>query len=83
MLARDATPEDAARYEYEALEIRHCRLTVQMPLRMLPARPQRDMRFRCQRCQALLSANDVQAKWTRQADAHGVPKGRELPRFDG
>lgn len=84
MLAMDATPADAARFEYEAVAVYHCRLAVHVPLTKLPARPLREMRFRCQRCGTLLSADDAGATWTRQADAPGVPMmGRVLPRFEG
>lgn len=84
MLAMDATPEYAARFEYEAVEVYHCQLIVHVPLAKLPARPLREMRFRCQRCEALLSAEEAGAKWTRQSDAPGVPNfGRVLPRFGG
>ena len=84
MLAMDATPADAARFEYEVVAVYHCQLTVHVPLRMLPARPLREMRFRCQRCGAVLTAEEAGAKWTRQADAVGVPNmGRVLPRFEG
>ena len=84
MLAMDATPADAARFEYEAVLIYHCRLYVEMPLQRLPPRPLRKMRFRCKRCGASLTAEAAKAQWVRQADAHGVPKGtRVLPRFEG
>lgn len=84
MLAMDATPADAARFEYEAVSVYHCQLIVHVPLRQLPARPLREMRFRCERCDASLSAEEAEAKWTRQADAVGVPRmGQVLPRFEG
>lgn len=84
MLAMDATPKDAARFEYEAVAVYHCQLTVHVPLSRLPARPLRQMRFRCERCEALLTSEEAGARWTRQADAPGVPKmGRALPTFEG
>lgn len=84
MLAMDATPADAARFEYEAVSVYHCQLTVRLPLRQLPARQLREMRFRCERCDASLSAKEAEAKWTRHADAPGVPRmGQVLPSFEG
>ncbi len=84
MLVMDATPRDAARFEYEAVEVYHCQLIVHVPLAKLPSRPLREMRFRCRRCGVTLSAEEAGARWTRQADAPGVPQmGRVLPRFEG
>lgn len=84
MLAMDATPADAARFQYEAVAVYHCQLTVHLWLKGLPARPLREMRFRCQRCGESLSAEEAEARWTRHADAPGVPRmGQVLPIFDG
>lgn len=73
----------AGRPPFEAVEVYHCRLAVQLPLGFLPDKPLREMRFRCRRCGALLSHQEARAKWTRQSDAVGVPKsGNAKPVFE-
>lgn len=60
----DATPSIADVVGYSRLRVSHCRAIVEFPFRFLPPRPLRQMRFRCARCGARLSAAEASAEWT-------------------
>ncbi|MFG1454459.1 hypothetical protein V5F44_19725 [Xanthobacter sp. V2C-8] len=73
MDALDATPDITARAGYAWVRVTHCRSIIQIPIRWLPARPLREMRFRCKRCGTLLSASAARAEWAwlGEADKRG------------
>lgn len=76
----DLTPTEAAQAGYDHIEIYHCQLTVHLWLTHLPDRPLSRMRFRCQRCDARLSAAEAGAHYGRQADMPGVMAKFRYPR---
>lgn len=65
----DATPSIAHAAGYVRVRVTRCGGTTEFPIRFLPARQLRAMRFRCKRCGTSLSAEEAGARWTWQGEA--------------
>ena len=63
-----ATPSIAEAAGYIRVRVMHCGSVTEFPFRFLPERPLREMRFRCKRCGARLSAEEAGARWTWQGE---------------